>query len=65
MAKKKPRAGKKGKGFAVGSKLKVKLNDGSIVDATVRALGNDGEHKLQIDYGHKKTALIQMWQVLR
>jgi hypothetical protein len=64
MAKKKLKEGKKGKGFAVGDKIKVKLNGWSVVDATVRALVNDGEHKLQIDYAHEKTALIQMWQVV-
>ena len=29
--------------FAVGDKLKVKLHDGRIVDATVRAIVDDGE----------------------
>lgn len=49
--------------FAVGDKLKVKLHDARIVDATVRAIVDDGE-KLQIDYGHEETALINASQIV-
>jgi hypothetical protein len=45
--------------FHIGDKLKVKLHDGRIVDATVRALVNDGE-KLQVDFGHEETALVNV-----
>jgi hypothetical protein len=38
--------------FAVGEKLKVKLQDGRVVDATVRAIVDDG--KLQTDLGHEE-----------
>jgi hypothetical protein len=65
MAKKKPEEGNEGKSFAVGDTVKVKLNDGRVVDATVRAVvNNDGEQKLQVDYGHEETALIEFWQVV-
>jgi hypothetical protein len=64
MAKKKPEEGNEGKSFAVGDTVKVKLNDGRVVDATVRALVNDGEQKLQVDFGHEETALIGSWQVV-
>jgi hypothetical protein len=49
--------------FAVGAKLRVKLHDGRIVDITVRAIMDDGE-KLQIDFGHKETALAKVSQVV-
>jgi hypothetical protein len=52
--------------FKVGDAVKVKLNDGRIVDATIRAVViNDGEQKLQVDYGHEETALLGLWQVVR
>lgn len=49
--------------FAVGDKLQVKLHDGRIVDATVRAIVDDGE-KLQIDFGHEETALVKVSHVI-
>jgi hypothetical protein len=51
------------RGFTVGEKLKVKLHDGRIVDATVRAIVDDGE-KLQIDFGHEETALVKVGQIV-
>lgn len=59
MAKK----GKPDREFAIGDKLQVKLHDDRIVDATVRALLDDGE-KLQVDYGHEETALVKVSQVV-
>jgi hypothetical protein len=44
-------------GYKVGDTIKVKLHDGRKVDATVRAVvQQDGETKLNIDYGHEETA---------
>jgi hypothetical protein len=49
--------------FAVGDKLRVRLHDGRTVDATVRAIVDDGE-KLQVDFGHEETALVKVSQVV-
>jgi sRNA-binding protein len=49
--------------FSVGDKLKVKLHDGRIVDATVRAVVDD-EEKLQVDFGYQETALVKVSQVV-
>jgi molybdopterin-binding protein len=49
--------------FAVGDKVQVKLYDGRIVDATVRAVVDEGE-KLQVDFGHEQTALVKASQVV-
>lgn len=46
----------------VGDKLKVKLHDGRIVDAVVRAIVDND--KLQVDYGHEETALVKANQVV-
>jgi hypothetical protein len=51
--------------YKVGDKVTAKLNDGRKVDATIRAVfQQDGETKLNIDYGHEETATIEVWQVL-
>jgi hypothetical protein len=67
MAKKaKSEGDQSGKTFAVGDHLKVKLNDGRMVDAAARAVVQDeDEIKLQVDYGHEETALIGLWQIVR
>jgi hypothetical protein len=49
--------------FYVGDQLKVKLLDGRIVDATVRAIV-DYRSKLQVDFGHEETALVKPSQVV-
>jgi hypothetical protein len=49
--------------FAVGDKLRVRLHDGRTVDATVRAIVDDGE-KLQVDFGHEETAMVKVSQVV-
>ena len=49
--------------FSVGDKLRIRLHDGRIVDATVRAIVDEGE-KLQIDFGHEETALVKTSQVV-
>jgi molybdopterin-binding protein len=47
--------------LSVGDKLRIKLHDGRIVDAAVCAI--DGE-KLQVDFGHEETALVNASQVV-
>ena len=65
MAKKKTEE-QDGREFKAGDTVKVKLNDGRIVDATVRAVvNNDEDQKLQVDYGFEETALLGLWQVVR
>ena len=50
--------------YAVGDQIKVKLHDGRKVDATIRAVFHqNGEMKLNIDYGHEETATIELWQL--
>jgi hypothetical protein len=63
MEKRKPEK-QGGRKFKVGQTVKIKLNDGRLVDAIIRALVNDGEQKLQVDYGHEQTTLISLWQVV-
>jgi len=60
MATKTPEGG----GHKVGEQITAKLHDGRKVDATIRAVfQQDGETKLNIDYGHEETATIELWQV--
>jgi hypothetical protein len=55
MAKKAPE--EDGRQFKVGDQIQVKLHDGRKVDATIRAVFQQGdETKLNIDYGHEETA---------
>ena len=50
--------------FKVGDKIRVNLHHGKIEDAVVRAMiqHTDGL-KLQIDFGHEQTALIDASEV--
>jgi hypothetical protein len=52
--------------FKVGDKVRVNLHHGKIGDAVVRAVieHTDGL-KLQVDFGHEQTALIEEWQVVK
>ena len=52
--------------FKVGDKIRVNLHHGKIEDAVVRAVieHTDGL-KLQVDFGHEQTALIEEWQVVK
>ena len=52
--------------FKVGDKVRVNLHHGKIEDAVVRAVieHTDGL-KLQVDFGHEQTALIEEWQVVK
>ena len=52
--------------FKVGDRVKVSLPVGRIVDATIRAVVEhiDGL-KLQVDFGHEQTALIDVRQVVQ
>lgn len=51
--------------FVVGDKIRVNLHHGKIEDAVIRAViqHTDGI-KLQVDFGHEQTALIDVWQVV-
>ena len=51
--------------FKVGDKIRVSLHHGKIEDAVVRAVieHTDGI-KLQIDFGHEQTALVDTRQVV-
>jgi hypothetical protein len=54
-----------GRKYKVDDKITAKLRYGRKVDATVRAVfQQDGETKLNIDYGHEETATIGLSQVL-
>jgi hypothetical protein len=44
--------------------IRAKLHDARVVDATVRAVSQqDGETRLNIDYGHEETATSGLWQI--
>ena len=59
MAKKTPRE------FKTGQQIIVKLSNGRIEEARVNHVvqHSDGT-KLQVDFGHDETALIELWQVV-
>jgi len=49
----------------VGDQLQVKLHDGRIVNATVRAVVDmGGKVPLQVEFGHEETALVKTSQVV-
>ena len=53
--------------FKVGDKIGVNLHHGKIEDAIVRAvvrLAAAEGIKLQVDFGHEQTALVEEWQVV-
>lgn len=51
--------------FKVGDKIRVNLHRGRIEEATVKAIiEHTSDKKLQIDFGHDQTALIETWQVV-
>ena len=60
MAEKKPE-----RQFSVGQHIEIKLAGGRIEPAIVKAViqHTDGT-KLQVDFGHEQTALIDVWQVV-
>jgi hypothetical protein len=53
-----------GVAYKVGNPIVVRLNDGRIVEAKIRAVieQTNGLH-LQVDYGHDETALVHEKQV--
>ena len=62
---KKPKQEESDREFHIGDAVKVKLNDGKMVDAKIRALvANGDELQLHVDYGHEETALIKPIQVI-
>jgi small-conductance mechanosensitive channel len=51
--------------FRVGDKIRVNLHHGRIEDAVVKAIIDHSDGlKLQIDFGHEQTPLIDLWQVV-
>ncbi|MGB7727020.1 MAG: hypothetical protein WBL50_03235 [Candidatus Acidiferrum sp.] len=55
---------KHGNDFKVGDHVMLTLHTGRIVDGVVKAVVDhtDGT-KLQVDYGHDETALVELWRV--
>ena len=52
--------------FKVADKIRVNLHLGKIEDAIIRAvIQNSDGFKLQVDFGHEQTALIEEWQVIK
>ena len=51
--------------FHVGQHIRINVHSRRFEDATVKAIveHTDGP-RLQVDFGHEQTALIQMWQVV-
>ena len=50
--------------FKVGDKIQANLH-GRVIDATVRAIVEYTHGiKLQVDFGHDETALVELWQLL-
>ena len=54
------------KQFKPGQRIQIKLSGGRIEEATVKAVleQTDGI-RLQVDFGHDQTALIESWQVVK
>jgi len=50
--------------FKVGDKVRVNLHHGRIEDAVIKAIEHTSSKKLQVDFGHDQTALIEPWQVV-
>jgi hypothetical protein len=50
--------------FNVGDHVRAKLQDGRLVDATIRAVIDQGKVKLQVDFGFDETALILTRQIV-
>jgi hypothetical protein len=51
--------------FKVGDKIRVNLHRGRIEEATIKAIiEHSSGKKLQVDFGHDQTALIEPWQVV-
>jgi len=51
--------------YAVGDKIRVNLHHGKIEDAVVRAVvQHEDGLKLQVDFGHEQTALIDPRQIV-
>jgi hypothetical protein len=51
--------------FSIGQHIEIKLSGGQIEPAVIKAVveHTDGT-KLQVDFGHDQTALIDVWQVV-
>jgi hypothetical protein len=53
------------KQFKPGQRIRIKLSGGRIAEATIRTVveHTDGV-RLQVDFGHDQTALVELWQVV-
>jgi hypothetical protein len=53
-----------GSTFVNTGQIRARLHDGRVTDATIRTVvNNDGEQKLQVDYGHEETAVIKSFGI--
>jgi hypothetical protein len=53
------------KEFKPGQYIRVKLSNGHIEEARINhVIQHPDGTKLQVDFGHDETALIEVWQVL-
>jgi hypothetical protein len=50
--------------YKVGDQIEISLNN-QIIDATIRAVIENTDLRLQVDFGHEQTALIYAWQVVK
>ena len=51
--------------FKPGQHIRIKLSGGRIEEATIKAVIEHTDRiRLQVDFGHDETALIELWQVV-
>jgi hypothetical protein len=51
--------------YKVGDRIQISLNN-QIMDAVIRAVIEHADGlRLQVDFGHEQTALIDEWQVVK
>jgi hypothetical protein len=51
--------------YQVGDRIQISLNN-RILDAVIRAVIEESSGlRLQVDFGHEQTALIDEWQVVK
>ncbi len=52
--------------FKPGQQIQIKLAGGRIEQATIKAVIEHTDNiRLQVDFGHDQTALIELWQVVK
>jgi hypothetical protein len=53
------------KEYRAGQHVRVKLSGGRIEEAKIAAvIPHDDGVRLQVDFGHDETALIELWQIV-